>query len=104
MVGTKTRRNPWLNSQPSNPENLFPKTDKFLSTSLLCSFSGWVRQLSEDRLRTSQYWRTSSSADDSGFLGKNSLTCSVQAISSLDPVPARWLFILVTCALVGEVC
>jgi hypothetical protein len=27
-----------------------------------------------------------------------------QAISSLDPVPVKWLFILVTCAQVGEVC
>src|SRR5580700_1090491 len=104
MVGRKTGRDKWVNSPPSNFQNLSPKTDKFLSTSLPCSFSGWERQPSEDRLRTSRLWRTNSSAGDSGFLGKNSLICSVQAISSLDPVPAKWLFILVTCARVGQVC
>jgi hypothetical protein len=84
MVGRKTGRDSWLNSQPLNPQNPFPKTDKFLSMSLLCSFSGWERQPSEDRLRTSRSWRMSSFAGDGGFLVKNSSTCSAQAISSLD--------------------
>ena len=38
MVGRKTGRNSWLNSQPLNLQNPFPNKDKFLSMSLLCSF------------------------------------------------------------------
>ena len=53
---------------------------------------------------TSRSWRMSSSAGDSGFLGKNSSTYSAQAISFLDRVRAKWLFILAICAPVGEVC
>ena len=44
-----------------------------------------------------------SSAGDSGFLVRSSSTCSVQAISSLDPVQTNWLFISDTYAPVVEV-